>query len=293
MQIVNVAIPTLGQLVRCVDRRGPVDGRRLPPQPRSRDPRLGLGGRPDRDEARLPDRPRHLHARVGLCGAAQSLGELIGARVLQGVGGGMLTPVATALLFRTYPARAADADHADPDRPDPDRAGKRPADRRLSHRERLVAVGVLGQPPGRPRHVRRCACSISRTRREHVSGRLDVVGMILGAVGLECARLRDQRGPDKGWASTPILVAGAVGLVVSAAFVRFELRHPEPLLRLHLLGDRLFREHPDRLRPHLWLVSRLPLPDADLPAGASRRNRRSAPARRRSSRRSASFSPLR
>ena len=38
-----------------------------------------------------------------LCGSAQSLGELIGARVLQGAGGGMLTPVATTLLFRAYP----------------------------------------------------------------------------------------------------------------------------------------------------------------------------------------------
>src|SRR2546423_10963430 len=34
-----------------------------------------------------------------LCGQAHSLGELVAFRVLQGVGGGMLVPVGTAMLF--------------------------------------------------------------------------------------------------------------------------------------------------------------------------------------------------
>ena len=38
-----------------------------------------------------------------LCGQAQSLSELIFFRILQGVGGGMLTPVGTAMLFRVFP----------------------------------------------------------------------------------------------------------------------------------------------------------------------------------------------
>src|ERR1017187_7641103 len=38
-----------------------------------------------------------------LCGAAQSLDQLIVARVLQGVGGGVLTPTGTAMLFRAVP----------------------------------------------------------------------------------------------------------------------------------------------------------------------------------------------
>jgi EmrB/QacA subfamily drug resistance transporter len=43
-----------------------------------------------------------------LCGAAQSLGQLIAARALQGVGGGMLTPTALAMLYRAYgPAQRA------------------------------------------------------------------------------------------------------------------------------------------------------------------------------------------
>src|SRR5258705_3418510 len=38
-----------------------------------------------------------------LCGLASSADSLIAFRMLQGVGGGMMTPVATAMLFRAFP----------------------------------------------------------------------------------------------------------------------------------------------------------------------------------------------
>src|SRR5258706_5282712 len=38
-----------------------------------------------------------------LCGQSHSLGELVAFRVLQGVGGGMLVPVGTAMVFRAFP----------------------------------------------------------------------------------------------------------------------------------------------------------------------------------------------
>ncbi len=38
-----------------------------------------------------------------LCGLATSLPMLIGFRILQGIGGGALTPVGTAILYRTFP----------------------------------------------------------------------------------------------------------------------------------------------------------------------------------------------
>src|SRR5919202_2494758 len=38
-----------------------------------------------------------------LCGLAQSLEQLVWFRILQGVGGGMLTPVGLAMLYRTFP----------------------------------------------------------------------------------------------------------------------------------------------------------------------------------------------
>ncbi|HQV58957.1 MAG TPA: MFS transporter, partial [Ilumatobacteraceae bacterium] len=39
----------------------------------------------------------------GLCALAQSVPQLIAFRILQGVGGGMLTPVGMAMLFRAFP----------------------------------------------------------------------------------------------------------------------------------------------------------------------------------------------
>ncbi len=37
-----------------------------------------------------------------LCGSAQSLGQLVFFRVLQGAGGGLMVPVGMAMLYRTF-----------------------------------------------------------------------------------------------------------------------------------------------------------------------------------------------
>jgi EmrB/QacA subfamily drug resistance transporter len=175
-----------------------------------------------------------------LCGIAKSLPELVAARVLQGVGGGMLTPIGTALLFRTYP----------------------PEERARVTRTLIVPIlvapatapligGALTQSlswrwvffvniPFGVATLLLCARYLVDAR-EHTVGRLDVVGMLLVAVGLSATVYAISEGPERGWSSANILVAAVVGVVVLAAFVRFELRHPDPLLRLNLLRDRLFR----------------------------------------------------
>src|SRR5947209_13221552 len=39
-----------------------------------------------------------------LCGLSWNVGSLIAFRVLQGIGGGMLTPVGMSMLYRAFPA---------------------------------------------------------------------------------------------------------------------------------------------------------------------------------------------
>jgi EmrB/QacA subfamily drug resistance transporter len=175
-----------------------------------------------------------------LCGLAQSLPELIAARVLQGVGGGMLTPVGTALLYRTYP----------------------PEERARVTRTLIMPIlvapatapligGLLTQAlswrwvffvnlPFGVATLFLCARYLVDNR-EHAVGRLDVTGMVLAAVGLSGIVYAISEGPDRGWSSANILVSAAVGVVVMVVFVRFELRHPDPLLRLELFRDRIFR----------------------------------------------------
>jgi sugar phosphate permease len=92
-----------------------------------------------------------------LCGFAPSIGVLIGARVLQGIGGALLTPGSLAIIQATF---AAD------DRPRAvgawsGRVRDRPGTRRLACPGRWLAVGVLPEPSagrrGRRGHYPACA----------------------------------------------------------------------------------------------------------------------------------------
>jgi EmrB/QacA subfamily drug resistance transporter len=175
-----------------------------------------------------------------LCGTAQSLGELIAARVLQGVGGGMLLPTGTAMLFRAYP----------------------PA--RRAQITRMLIVPIIIAPASAPiiggiftqdlswRWVFLvnvpvgilvfvfCAMNLSE-HREHARGRFDLIGFALGGGGLALALYALSEGAILGWGSAPILATAVVGALTLALFARYEYRRPEPILNLRLLNDRLFR----------------------------------------------------
>ena len=95
--------PLVGQRpahVGVIDRVGCA---RLPRVPCGLDPGIGVGG------DRIGTKRTFLFALFAftvasaLCGQAHSASELIAFRILQGVGGGMLTPVGTAMLFRAFP----------------------------------------------------------------------------------------------------------------------------------------------------------------------------------------------
>jgi EmrB/QacA subfamily drug resistance transporter len=175
-----------------------------------------------------------------LCGLAQSLTQLIAFRVLQGVGGGMLTPVGTAMLFRAFP----------------------PAER--ANASRVLLIPTVLAPAAGPVLGGYLVDEVSwrwiflvnlpigiaafafgflflREHREPVAGRFDLPGFVLAGGGLALLLYALGEGPTKGWGSLPVVVTAVASVVSITMLVRVELATRHPMLQLRLLGDRLFR----------------------------------------------------
>jgi EmrB/QacA subfamily drug resistance transporter len=175
-----------------------------------------------------------------LCGVATSLGQLVAFRVLQGVGGGMLTPVGTAMLFRAFP----------------------PEERARAARILIVptvAAPALGPivggllvdelswrwiffvnlPIGVAAFVFGARYLVEH--REPTAGRFDGPGFVLSGAGLALVLYALSEAPSAGWAAPEVLVTGLGGVAALVALVRVELRSREPMLHLRLLEERLFR----------------------------------------------------
>jgi EmrB/QacA subfamily drug resistance transporter len=75
----------------------------------------------------------------------------------------------------------------------------------------------------------------------HTSGRLDIRGLVLAGVGLSTLMYAISEGAERGWLSSAILIPGLLGLASLGTFVWLSLRQRDPILRLRLLSDRLFR----------------------------------------------------
>jgi EmrB/QacA subfamily drug resistance transporter len=175
-----------------------------------------------------------------LCGLAQTLPELVAFRVLQGIGGGMLTPVGMAMLFRAFPpaerVRAASiliiptalAPALGPV------LGGVLVDS-LSWRwvffvNLPIGFFALGfgalflDEPGMPE-----------------AGRFDLRGFLLSGIGFAALMYGVSEGPQKGWESVTILTAITIGVALIGLLIFTQLRTSAPLLNLRLFGDRLFR----------------------------------------------------
>lgn len=177
------------------------------------------------------------------CGAAQSIGQLVSFRVLQGVGGGMLTPVGVAMLFRAFP----------------------PAERAKA--STVVMIPTLLAPALGPvlgglitstswlgwRWIFFVNAPIAavamwfglrylREHREPTARNFDLAGFVLSGAALALVVYSLSEGPRAGWTSSLVLVTGALGVLFSIATVRVELRAPNPMLDLRLLGNRMFRQ---------------------------------------------------
>lgn len=176
-----------------------------------------------------------------LCATAQSMAQLILFRVLQGVGGGMLTPVGIAMLFRAYPpierAKAATILMI-PTLVAP-ASGPILGGFLVTHVNWRwiflinVPLGIAGFLFG-AKHL--------REHREPTVGPFDVPGFLLSGTALALFVYALSEGPRTGWSSPLVLTTGAAGVLAGVATVTVERRRPHPLLALRLFGDRLFRQ---------------------------------------------------
>ncbi len=175
-----------------------------------------------------------------LCGAAWNIESLACFRVLQGIGGGMLTPVGTAMLFRAFPpgerARAS-AFLSMPAQVAP-MLGPILGGFLVDHASWRwifyinLPVGVVGFA---------FAALVLREDRESLVGAFDPSGFVLAGGGLACLLFALSRGPDDGWTAPQVLGSGLTGIVCFSLLVVITQRNPDPMLDLALLRDRTFR----------------------------------------------------
>jgi EmrB/QacA subfamily drug resistance transporter len=179
-------------------------------------------------------------AASALCGQAQNLGELIGARALQGIGGGMLTPMGVAMLYRTFPPERRAAVARTLTVPVLVGPGAAPVVGGLFTQDLSWRwVFFVNVPIG----VAMIAYSQAFLAEDRPSpgGRLDLRGLLLSGIGLSLLMYAVSEGSAVGWGSPAIIASGLGGIAGLALFARLSLRDPDPLLRLRLLSDRLFR----------------------------------------------------
>lgn len=176
----------------------------------------------------------------GLCGVAQDVHQLIAFRVLQGVGGGLLTPVGLAMLFRAFPPeQRADAARiliiptAVAPALGPVLGGT------LIDLASWRLVFLVNVPLGIA--VIGYGWRYLRESRQDDPGRFDVPGFLLAGVGFATLVFALSEGPREGWTAPLTVGAGVIAVVALAALVVVEARTPQPMLSIRLFGDRLFR----------------------------------------------------
>jgi EmrB/QacA subfamily drug resistance transporter len=176
-----------------------------------------------------------------LCGLAWNIESLVAFRILQGVGGGMLTPVGTAMLFRAYPPieRAkASAVLAGPTVLAP-ALGPVVGGVIVTHLSWRwiflvnIPFGIIGFV---------FSAKYLEEHREPRAGSFDKWGFVLSGSGLALVLFALSRGPEAGWGSWTTLTPAAIGLVLFVLLYVVETRIPEPMLALRLYKDRMFRQ---------------------------------------------------
>lgn len=175
-----------------------------------------------------------------LCGLAQTLWQLILFRFLQGMGGGMMTPVSTAILSRAFPGEERAKASAIISVPvvfapvfGPVLAGylvEYATWRWIFYIN--LPIGIIGLF---------LSWKILREHKEaYAQGRFDFLGLVLGGVSAALILYALAEAADYSFTSPRVVPAGIGGLALLAAFCLWELRADPPLLDLRLFKSSLF-----------------------------------------------------
>lgn len=176
------------------------------------------------------------------CGFAPSIGAIVAARIVQGVGAALVLPCSLALL--SHSAGGNDALRA--------RAiGLWTAGGGAALAAGPVIGGVLINLVGwrsiflvnLPIGLIGIWLALRYTRETPVEvprRGLDMPGQLLAVVGLALITGAAIEGGKRGWSDPLVIGAAALGIAAMALFVTVEARSASPLLPLHLFGERSF-----------------------------------------------------
>jgi EmrB/QacA subfamily drug resistance transporter len=174
-----------------------------------------------------------------LCGLAWDVESLIAFRVLQGIGGGMLTPVGMTMLFRAFPPAeraAASAVLAIPITIAP-ALGPLLGGYLVEYQD-WRWIFLINIPLSVIALV--AAAILLREDVQERAGRLDLPGFVLSGAGLVAVVYALAEAGQHGFDDPTVLGFGLAGLALLAAFTVVELKAQEPMLDVRLLSDKLF-----------------------------------------------------
>ncbi|MDQ6730722.1 MAG: multidrug efflux MFS transporter [Actinomycetota bacterium] len=175
-----------------------------------------------------------------LCGLASNVGQLVAFRILQGMGGGMLAPVGTAMLFRAFPPQERVRAASIIVLPTALAPALAPVIGGLLITDASWRwVFYVNVPIGIAAFV--YGVLFVQQQVESHPGAFDLPGFLLSGIGLALFMYGVSEGPQLGWGSARVLVTAIAGTALLGAMVVVELRTREPIVALRLLGNRLFR----------------------------------------------------
>lgn len=176
-----------------------------------------------------------------LCALAWSIESLIFFRVLQGVGGGMLSPVAFSMVWRAFPPEERSKAAGIMVIP----AAVAPASGPLVGGFLVEYISwewifLVNLPIGAAALL--VSAFYLREHTEPNPGRFDPLGFVLGGAGLATIVYALANAGDHGFADPSTIGFGAAGIALLAAFVVAELRISQPMLDVRIFAtNRLFR----------------------------------------------------